>query len=152
MTRKWVLTAAVIAAGLFAVGCGAVSDATKKGTEASKAAGEKVEKAKEEVGKVAAIADDANAAVTDLTKALEPVQKKLGDIEKSMMAEPDAGKKAELAKLFTGGSEKLKEIADSIKNTFAADKLKDFATKEALMKAKDAIMAKIAELKKMVGL
>lgn len=156
MTRKWVLSAAVIAAGLFAVGCGQVSEATKKGTEASKAAGEKakeeVGKAKEGVDKLAAVADAAKAAVADLNKEVEPLTKKLGEIEKSMTAEKDAGKKAELSKLFTGGTEKLKEITDMIKSGFAPEKLKDLASSEAVAKLKETVLAKIAELKKTLGL
>lgn len=157
MTRKRVLSAAVVAAGVFAAGCGQVSEATKKGTEASKAAGEQAkagaEKAKEEAGRVAdAAGGKVKEAVDELNKQLPPIQKKLDDIEKNMTAEKDAGKKAELAKLWKTGTEKMKEIADAIKASFAPEKMKDLASSDAVTKAKEAIMAKIAELKKTLGL
>lgn len=157
MTRKWVLSAAVIAAGVFASGCGQVDDAAKKATQATKTAGEKaaegVKEAKEGAGKVAeAAGGKAKEAVDKLNKELPPIQKKLDDIEKSMTAEKDAGKKAELAKLWKTGTEKMKEIADAIKASFAPEKLKELANSEALTKVEEAIMAKIADLKKTLGL
>lgn len=157
MTRKWVLSAAVTAAGVFAVGCGQVNDAASKASQAATAASGKVkegaEKAKEEAGRVAeAAGGKVKEAVDELNKQLPPIQTKLDDIEKSMTAEKDAGKKAELAKLWKTGTEKMKEIADAIKTAFAPEKMKDLANSEAVAKAKEAIMTKIAELKKMLGL
>lgn len=157
MTRKWVLSAAVIAAGVFAAGCGQVNDAASKASGAATAASGKVkegaEKAKEEAGRVADAAGvKAKEAVDELNKQLPPIQTKLDDIEKSMAAEKDAGKKAELAKLWKTGTEKMKEIADVIKASFAPEKLKELTSLEAIAKVKETIMAKIADLKKTLGL
>jgi uncharacterized coiled-coil DUF342 family protein len=164
MSRNLILSA-MMAGSLFAIGCGAATDASKNAADATKKGAsalkdgikdgaDKLGDAGKKIGDAAAgaLGGKPKELFDELNKELEPVSKKIDELKKKAEGEKDAGAKAEAAKMVSAGETKLKEVKDTITSSFAPDKLKDLATEGGLAKVKETVMKLIGELKKAVGL
>jgi hypothetical protein len=164
MSRKLILAAAVLTGSMLVVGCGPTPTSGGATPPSGGRAGSIADEAKrktEEVGKKIEdggkkMADAAGGKVKelqdDITKQLEPVNKKIAELKKKVEDEKDAGAKAEASKMLAAGETKLKEVMDMVKSSFAPEKLKGLMEGDTFDKLKETIMAKIADLKKAVGL
>jgi hypothetical protein len=160
MSRKLILTAVVLAGGLFAVGCGNTSTSGSatppSGGRTGGALDDAKRKAEEELKKgteaAGAFAGKVKEAQDEITKELEPVNKKIKELKDKVATEKDAGLIAEANKMLQAGEPKLNAILDMIKNNFGPDKLKGLMENDGLAKLKKEIMDKIADLKKTIGL
>lgn len=158
MSRKLLLTVTMLAGGLLAVGCGQVTEATKKANEAAKTGVEKAKEGADKAKEGAAIAQEAGLEAVkkghDEAKALfekeiSAVEKKWGELKAKMEAEKDAAQKNQLGKIVTEGESKLTALKKMISEQFTVEKLNNLAD---FTKMKDEILTKIAELKKTLGM
>lgn len=151
MTRNLVLTAAVLAGGLFAVGCGdtnptkAGADAVKKGTDAAK---DVTDKAKDVTDK----AKDVGNLAAKLKEAAEGYAKDTGLIEKAVAAltaakatAKDAADAAKLGKLEGDANTMLTDLKKKIGDLAG---LKDVASLEGAKKAIGELIEKLKTLLK----
>jgi hypothetical protein len=171
MSRNLML-AAVGAAGLAVIGCGPATSPTTDAAKDAANAARRMESPEMNRGKPAPIdlgnikdkmggAVDKAAGALDgkvkevkdaIEKELPPIETKLGEIKKQMETEADAAKKKELSDKLSEGEKTLADVKKMITDNFSLEKAKDLLAGDALTKLKDTIMAKIADLKKVVGL
>ena len=153
MSRKLILSAMLVAGSLFAVGCGAVSEATKKGADAAKDAGKEVgDKAKEAAEKAGDKAKEVGDLAAKLKETAEGYTKDTGMLEKAIAALGEAKKKAgdaaEGLKLGKIENEATGLFGDLKKKIGDLAGLKDLASLDGAKKAIGEIIEKLKGLLK----